>query len=164
MGRCRWKCWKRRWMHGRLMLNDGKPLRGGCGWGDGRDFCQEVVPGGSEALVGSSRLAGVRLWRGGRGWGDGRNFCQEVVPAAVRETFARRSRLAGVRLWRGGRGWGPGGNFCREVVPAAVRLLPGGRACGTSLFTDANGLRFAPPRCARRGCAAELCSAWSQES
>ena len=47
---------------------------------------------------------------------------------------------------------GAGRNFCQEVVPAAVRLLPGGRACGASLYTDANGLRFARSRCARPWC------------
>src|SRR5690242_18175258 len=79
------------------------------------------------------------------------NLCEEVV-AGGREALARRSCLAGVRLWRGVRAWGAGRNFCEEVVPAAVRLLPGGRACGVSLYTDANGLRFARSRCARPWC------------
>ena len=43
----------------------------------------------------------------------------------------------------------PEGNYCEEFGPAAVRPLRGVRACGASLFTDANGLRFARPRCAR---------------
>ena len=160
-----------------MWLGGVRLWRGVRGWGGGRNFyqevvpggsernlCQEVAPGGREALARRSWLGWwVKLLRGGLWLG----CWEKLLPggcACGSETFARRSRLAGVRLWRGGRGWGPGGNFCREVVPAAVRLLPGGRACGTSLFTDANGLRFAPPRCARRGCAAELCSAWSQES